>query len=130
MKRYIHVYFLLTGFSYFSLFPKTISPVARFSDCPRFRGCKSEQPRRIRRSSLGLFNFFLERLGGTSVKGEPEGECEQRTTEGRTADNGRCTARDSELRITDDGCWINFYFICVLFNLLFLLHHFNNMRTE
>ena len=106
MTRYIHVYFLLTGFSYFSLFVKTISPVARFSDCPRFRGCKSEQPQRIRRSiTPGTFQLFLERLGGTSVKGElePEGECEQRTTDGRTADNGRCMARDSELRITDDG---------------------------
>ena len=49
------------------------------------------------------------------MKGEPEGECEQRMT-------------DCELRITDDGRWINIYFICVLF--AFLLHHFNTVRTE
>ena len=113
MKRYIHVYFLLTGFSYFSLFAKTISPVARFSDCPRFRGCKSDQPRRIGRSiTPGTFQLFFgtdgwdicERRTGRRMQTTHDGRTDGRTDGGRrTADNGRCMARDSELRITDDG---------------------------
>ena len=69
------------------------SPILRLSEVRRLQERETSENPAIYHA-WDFSTFFLERLGGTSVKGEPEGECEQCTTDGLT-----------DGRRTTDGVW-------------------------